>query len=247
MSILPRVLRPSVEIRLKARTITMQSYNKEPVIHVDEESALKIAANHLRNGSVIALPTDTVYGLGCDANNEVAIKKLYNIKGREFHKPVAICVRNLNDLRKYGHAGHLSDALLDKLLPGPITIVIERSKYLSNPFLNPTTSKIGIRIPDFKFIQDLCELFHEQPLALTSANKSSEKSSLNINEFQCLWPFLGSIFDAGPIGLTEERRFASTVVDLSMIGRYKVVRSGVALKYTLNVLHQHGLRPFEST
>ncbi|XP_061397390.1 threonylcarbamoyl-AMP synthase [Musca vetustissima] len=225
----------------------MQSSNQIPPIHnANDDNSLGIAAHYLKSGSVIALPTDTVYGLACDANNETAIKKLYTIKGRDFHKPVAICVRNLADLKKYGRAEHLSDTLLEKLLPGPITIVIERSKHLSNPFLNPSTSKIGIRIPNFKFIQDLCKIYNEQPLALTSANRSSEKSSLNIKEFECLWPSLGGIFDCGHISLSEERRSASTVVDLSVPGLYKIVREGVALKFTLDVLNEHGLQSFES-
>ncbi|XP_075168486.1 threonyl-carbamoyl synthesis 1 [Haematobia irritans] len=234
-------------LKIHPSTFTMKS-QKSPVVptFVNEKDSVELAACCLRNGSVIALPTDTVYGLACDANNEAAIQNLYSIKGREFHKPVAICVRNLNDLRKYGRADHLSESLLQKLLPGPITIVIERSEYLSNPFLNPSTSKIGIRIPDFQFIQNLCEIFHEQPLALTSANRSSEPSSLNINEFQSLWPLLGGIFDAGQIGQSEERRSASTVVDLSTPGKYKIVREGVALKHTIEILNQHGLISIKS-
>ncbi|XP_013115876.1 threonylcarbamoyl-AMP synthase [Stomoxys calcitrans] len=251
MLVTPRILGRSVDRCLKQHTslYAMKSFSKQTAIHnlVDEEQTLDIAANCLRYGAVIALPTDTVYGLACDANNEKAIQKLYDIKGREFHKPVAICVANLKALRKYGRAEHLSEQLLSKLLPGPITIVIERTKYLHNPFLNPNTSKIGIRIPDFPFIQKLCAIFHEQPLALTSANKSSEPSSLHINEFQSLWPLLGGVFDAGPIGLSDERRSASTVVDLSMPGRYKIVREGVALKYTIEALHQHGLTSIESS
>lgn len=217
-----------------------------PIYKVDNRECLKLAGDCLRSGKVIALPTDTVYGLACDANNEKAIQNLYKIKGRDFHKPVAICVKDLHDLRKYGEAEHLNDSLLDQLLPGPITVVIERSKHLSNPLLNPTTSKVGIRIPNFQFIQQLCKIFNEQPLALTSANKSSERSSLNINEFKSLWPLLGAIFDAGEVGLTEERRSASTVVDLATPGFYKIVREGVALKQTLDILHSHGLKSYES-
>lgn len=249
MSILRRSFRPFGVYRFatfKPTSEIMQSPSNPPIHYSNDKNASDIAAHYIKSGHVIALPTDTVYGLACDANNEIAIKKLYTIKGRDFHKPVAICVRDLADLRKYGRAEHLSDSLLEKLLPGPITIVIERSKHLSNPFLNPSTSKIGIRIPNFKFIQDLCNIYNEQPLALTSANRSSEKSSLNINEFESLWPSLGGIFDCGQIGTSEERRSASTVVDLSTPGLYKIVREGVALKFTLDALNQHGLKSLDS-
>ncbi|KAH8371279.1 hypothetical protein KR093_006795 [Drosophila rubida] len=211
-----------------------------PICPVESVEALRLAEQCLHMGKVIALPTDTVYGLACDANNEEAIQHMYDIKGRDEHKPVAICVNNIAALRRFGQASHLSDELLTRLLPGPLTIVIERTPQLSNRFLNPSTSKIGIRIPDFKFIRDLCSKWHEQPLALTSANRSSAPSSLQVSEFQTLWPHLGAVFNAGRIGLTEERRLASTVIDLATPRHYKIVRAGVALKETLRVLHDFG-------
>lgn len=128
------------------------------------------------------------------------------------------------------------------LLPGPLTIVIERTSQLSNRFLNPSTSKIGIRIPDFNFMRDLCAVWQEQPLALTSANRSSAPSSLQVSEFRSLWPQLGAVFDAGRIGLTEERRLASTVIDLATPGYFEIVRAGVALKPTLSLMDEFGIR-----
>ncbi|CAD7014647.1 unnamed protein product [Ceratitis capitata] len=208
----------------------MLRVSQEKIYKVLDPKAIDIARQSLLDGEVIALPTDTVYGFACDANNEDAIKKLYDIKGRESYKPVAICVKNLESFRRYGVSEHLNDTLLNRLLPGPVTIVIERSIHLSNRFLNPGTTKIGIRIPMFSFIKNLCSVLDDKPLALTSANRSAERSSLNINEFEPLWPKLGGIFDAGQIGLSEDRRSGSTVIDLSQPGVYKIVREGVALK-----------------
>ncbi|XP_055837681.1 threonylcarbamoyl-AMP synthase [Episyrphus balteatus] len=214
----------------------------EKIYQTSLTAALDSAKHCLDKGDVIALPTDTVYGLACSANNEKAIQKLYAIKGRDFHKPVAICVKDIESLRHWGQAEHINDVLLEHLLPGPITIVIERSANLNNRFLNPSTSKIGIRIPDFDFIKNLCDKF-DQPLALTSANKSAEQSSLNIQEFECLWPHLGGIFDGGQLGVTEECRSASTVIDLSLPGRYKIVREGIALKRTLSIMESFNIKP----
>ncbi|XP_069964936.1 threonylcarbamoyl-AMP synthase [Bactrocera oleae] len=213
------------------------------IYKVQDLQALHIAVECILDGAVIGLPTDTVYGLACNANNEKAIQRLYNIKGRDCYKPVAICVKNVEAFRQYGIADHLKDSLLQRLLPGPITIIIERSKHLTNRFLNPNTTKIGIRIPKFTFIHQLCSLFDEQPLALTSANRSAGRSSLNINEFESLWPKLGGIFDAGPIGLTDDRRSGSTVVDLSQPGVYAIIREGVALKSTVDILHEFNIKP----
>lgn len=223
-----------------SNSMRKQQVEATPICSAESLNALKLAEQCLQLGKVIALPTDTVYGLACDANNEQAIQRLYEIKGRDEHKPVAICVNNITALRRYGQASHLSDELLTRLLPGPLTIIVERTPHLSNRYLNPSTSKIGIRIPDFQFIRDLCARWHEQPLALTSANRSSAPSSLEIIEFQALWPQLGAIFDAGRIGQTEERRQASTVIDMAKPGCYQIVRAGVALKQTLSVLHEFG-------
>ncbi|XP_030373156.1 yrdC domain-containing protein, mitochondrial [Scaptodrosophila lebanonensis] len=223
-----------------------QDPSRTTVCAVGSTHALKLARKCLLTGKIIALPTDTVYGLACDANNENAIQRLYEVKGRDEHKPVAICVKDIAALRRYGEASHLRNELLTSLLPGPLTIVIERTAHLSNRFLNPSTSKIGIRIPDFTFIRDLCATWHEQPLALTSANQSGAPSSLRVSEFQELWPRLGAVFDAGEIGKTEERRLASTVVDLATPGQYKIVRAGVALKQTLQVLHDYGYKASNS-
>ncbi|XP_017051029.1 yrdC domain-containing protein, mitochondrial [Drosophila ficusphila] len=240
-----QLLRRFQGLHKSSTMLPLKSDLRTPVCPVEDEAALQLARQCLLTGQVIALPTDTVYGLACDANNESAIQKLYEIKGRDEHKPVAICVHNIPALRRFGQASHLSDELLTRLLPGPLTIVIERTPQLSNRFLNPSTSKIGIRIPDFNFIRDLCAVWQDQPLALTSANRSSAPSSLQVSEFRSLWPHLGAVFDAGQIGLTEERRLASTVIDLATPGYFEIVRAGVALKQTLSLMEEFGIQSRE--
>lgn len=213
----------------------------EKVFKILDPKSIKIASNLLESGSVIGIPTDTIYGLAVSANDPEAIKRLYDVKGRNEEKPVAICVSDFPNLKHWGRADHLSDELLNKLLPGPVTIVLHRSIYLNNPYLNPGTEKIGIRIPDFNFIRDVCREF-AQPIALTSANKSSERSSLNINEFKHLWPSLGAVFDGGNLSDSEENRKGSTVIDLSEPNEYKVIRQGIAYDTTINVIEQYGFK-----
>lgn len=203
-------------------------------------SSVELAKEHLLRDRVIALPTDTVYGLACNANSEQAIQRLYEIKGRNEEKPVAICVADLEDFYHWGDGAHLPKEMLSQLLPGPVTIVVNRSQYLNNPFLNNGIQKIGIRIPDFDFIRDLSRSF-KQPIALSSANRSSEKSTLHVDEFKGLWPALGIVIDGGQLGLTESQRSASTVVDLSVPGLYHVIREGVAVKHTQNVLQSFNI------
>lgn len=228
--------------QMRAPVAAMNSNNKSgDVIRSNDKGAIRQAANLLETGQVIALPTDTVYGLACSANNPKAIQRLYGIKGREETKPVAICVAEFEDLRHWGQADHLPDKLLAQLLPGAVTIVVNKSVHLDNPFLNPGVQKIGIRIPDFDFIRNVAKAFRS-PIALTSANRSSEKSTLSIHEFKKLWPSLGAIFDGGHLGLQEEQRAASTVIDLSQKGYYKIIRVGVAGQHTVQVAEQFGLQ-----
>ncbi|XP_069693886.1 threonylcarbamoyl-AMP synthase [Periplaneta americana] len=185
-------------------------------------------------GSVIAIPTDTVYGLACAAQNQSAIEKLYKIKGRDLNKPLAICVGNVEAVSHWGKVSSLPSGLLNSLLPGPVTVVLERTERL-NPKLNPNLNKVGIRVPDSKFVLGLCNKLKE-PLALTSANASNEPSCLAPEEFQYLWHHLSAVFELGTIGDITSPRVGSTVVDLCVPGRYRILRSGSALESTKAIL-----------
>uniref|UniRef100_A0A8W7P480 Mitochondrial inner membrane protease subunit 2 n=1 Tax=Anopheles coluzzii TaxID=1518534 RepID=A0A8W7P480_ANOCL len=211
------------------------------VISTNRKDAKAIAVAKLQAGEVIAIPTDTVYGLTCSANNPEAIHRLYNIKGRHQLKPVAICVASIEDVRQWGETDHLNDELLGELFPGAVTLVVRRSSKLNNPALNPGVANIGIRITENKFIQHVCEAF-QQPIALTSANKSSSKSTLNVEEFKELWGELGAVFDGGQLGLSEEQRAASTVIDLSEPERYKIIRWGVSVEKIIETVERHNFR-----
>jgi tRNA threonylcarbamoyl adenosine modification protein (Sua5/YciO/YrdC/YwlC family) len=197
-------------------------------------AAVERAAQFILEGKVIALPTDTVYGLAVAAQDTRAVKQLYKIKGRDQNKPLAICVNNVKSLCSWGKVDCLPLGLLDTLLPGPVTVVLERTSNL-NSALNPGISKIGIRVPDNEFVLDLCKRLGT-PLALTSANVSNESSSLAPEEFQSLWPHLAAVFHSGRLGDSASLRAGSTVVDLSVPGKYQILRAGSALANTKAIL-----------
>ncbi|CAB3980790.1 yrdC domain-containing, mitochondrial-like [Paramuricea clavata] len=209
----------------------------------DLQECVSMAAAVLKEGKVIALPTDTVYGIAALAQSTDAVQKLYEIKGRHFEKPIAISVGNIQDVHKWGKTT-LDEDILSQLLPGAVTLVFERQPEL-NTELNPYTSLVGIRIPDYEFIRQLA-IHCDSPLALTSANKSATKSSLDIKEFQDLWEHLAVVFDGGTLGDTEECRKGSTVVNLATPGTYKIIRDGSALLKTSNTLHKFNLKESQS-
>uniref|UniRef100_A0A1Y9H9F2 Threonylcarbamoyl-AMP synthase n=1 Tax=Anopheles farauti TaxID=69004 RepID=A0A1Y9H9F2_9DIPT len=215
---------------------------RETVIRTTNAAAVQKAVHFLRQGKVIALPTDTVYGLACSAVNKKAVRQLYVIKERDELKPVAICVATIQDLKHWGEADHLQEELLHELLPGAVTIVVRKSSRLNNHELVPGESKIGIRITNSEFIQDVCAAFGS-PVALTSANKSSSQSTLNVREFKNLWHQLGAVFDGGQLGQSEKQRAASTVIDLSVPGKYTIIRAGVAVEKTISVVQKYNIYP----
>ena len=123
------------------------------------------------------MPTETVYGVAASVTSSEGIQKIYAIKGRQKDKPVAICLNEVSEIDKWCKRTVSSD-LLNDLLPGPVTVVFERSEAL-NAALNPGVSLVGVRVPDYPLLRSLVSAFG-QPLALTSANISNTKSTLAI-------------------------------------------------------------------
>jgi len=194
------------------------------------------AVRALKNGNVIALPTDTLYGLAASAQISSAVKRLYTIKGRPDSTPLAICVADPQDVGQYGDAASLPKGLLSALLPGPVTLVLRRlqDSALSDS-LNPGVLSIGVRVPGSDFIRAVARGL-DGALALTSANISGGKSTTHPEEFSELWEHCEHVFDGGRI---VAERSGSTIVDLTIPGRYKIIRDGSALDATIKVLEAH--------
>eukprot|EP01134_Creolimax_fragrantissima_P004029 CFRG4029T1 len=224
-------------------------------------TAIECCEKALTNNDIIALPTDTIYGVATRAQSSAAVRKLYDLKGRNFFKPIAICVANVDDVKKYGDTSELPEGLLNKLLPGPVTVILRRTSLL-NPDLNPYTNVVGIRVPDCDFVLGLMKSLDNNtgPLALTSANRAGETSAVCVEDFKNLWDNISVVVDGGKVGqastsTTSEckhtsptlsthqatSREGSTIVDLSVKGTYSIVRDGSALDVTVSNIEAHGL------
>lgn len=221
------------------KTVKVSDYSMAHVVPVGDWEAEAIAIDLLKSGKVIAVPTDTLYGLACSATNIDAINNLYRIKCRNENKPVAICVGRVCDVEKWAFINHLPDGLLSALLPGPVTVVLHCINKLDKSLSH--NGKVGIRIPDNNFIKNIVNGLDYCPLALTSANVSSEQSSLKIEEFKPLWNKVGAVFDSGCLSCSGDRR-GSTVVDLSISGYFSVIRKGVAVVEVSKILQIYGLK-----
>jgi tRNA threonylcarbamoyl adenosine modification protein (Sua5/YciO/YrdC/YwlC family) len=196
------------------------------------------AVRALASGHVVAVPTDTLYGLACDASSPEAIRRVYEIKERKLTSPLAVCVADVDAVSLYAATAHLPTGLLSSLLPGAVTLLLPRRENgrLSET-LNPGVSSIGIRIPESDFIRGLSRSFGGA-LALTSANTSSHASTVRVEEFEHLWPHCAFVFDAGTL---PGGRAGSTIVDLSQEGVFKIVRPGSVLQKTRETLATFGL------
>uniref|UniRef100_A0A1I8G2Y0 Threonylcarbamoyl-AMP synthase n=2 Tax=Macrostomum lignano TaxID=282301 RepID=A0A1I8G2Y0_9PLAT len=198
------------------------------------------AADALLRGGIVALPTDTVYGLACLADCPVAVGRVYAVKGRSSGKPLAVCLDSAARVPDYTipqDGCSVNAALLKDLLPGPVTLVLPRGPRLSDR-LNPGVSAVGIRVPDHPFILALCRRIR-RPVALTSANASGASDSLRPDDFSSLWPDIDLLIDGGCLKPGP----ASTVVELMPAARlYRVLRTGRALESTACRLARHGYR-----
>ncbi|CAK9800762.1 Threonylcarbamoyl-AMP synthase [Anthophora quadrimaculata] len=203
--------------------------------------SIALAATLLQQGEIVAFPTDTIYGLAGIVSDNSSIEKLYKIKGRDENKPLSISINNANMIKLWGVVDHLPKELLTTILPGPYTIILKRTENL-NPAFNPNHDTVGIRIPNFSFINCVAEIVG--PLALTSANVSNEPNCIHASEFKHLWPKLGGIFYNVSLNDRLKKRFrkGSTIVDLSEPGYYKIVRFGVGGTSLISFLRKIGLK-----
>lgn len=194
--------------------------------------AAQYAATLLNRSSVIAVPTDTVYGLACLAQDAQALKRLFQIKRRSIDKPVAICFASVEDIYKYCKVNVKFKVVLRNLLPGPVTFLF---KQLADVCIVSNSELIGVRIPDNPFIMHLAS-FCNAPIALTSANRSGMGNCLEVEAFMELWPELEAVFDGGRLGQIDPIGLGSTIIDCSLDGSCKIVRDGCALSPVQNTL-----------
>jgi len=124
----------------------------------------------LKQGGVIAYPTDTTYGIGCDIFNKKGVKRIYQIKQRDPRKPFSFICSDLSDVSNYAQVSNFAFKTMKRNLPGPYTFVLEATRVV--PDLLTTRQKtVGIRIPDNPIALAIVrELGH--PLVTTSANLS---------------------------------------------------------------------------
>lgn len=181
-----------------------------PDIVMPSEKTIARAAKLIDEGEIVAVPTETVYGLAVDAANEEAVQALYEAKGRPEDKPFVLQFASVPAALAWGSFDGPAARLAERFWPGPLTLIVPKpteAKLASRVTSGGTT--IGIRIPDNETALALLRAAG-RPLAITSANLSGEPGARSVAEIPSpVKARLGLILDGGdcPIGV------ASTVVD----------------------------------
>lgn len=184
--------------------------------------AVKRAAELLRDGEVVALPTETVYGLAANAFDAKAVAQIYEVKGRPAHNPIIVHVADL-DLAKQcvSKWPAIADELAAEFWPGPLTLVLPRSDRVPE-IVTAGGSTVGIRWPSHPFVQAVireCRF----PVAAPSANPSNAVSPTNAEHVQKqLGGKLRLIVDGGQAQVGIE----STVLDLT-VSPPRILRPGM--------------------
>jgi L-threonylcarbamoyladenylate synthase len=144
------------------------------------QKEIKKAVEVLRAGGVILYPTDTVWGLGCDATNENAVKKIFEIKKRTDSKAMLVLIDNPSKLQSY--VDEVPDMAWDliELSEKPLTIIYPQARNLASNLIAEDKS-IGIRVTREAFSRNLCSQFRK-PIVSTSANISGSATPSNFSQ-----------------------------------------------------------------
>ena len=194
-------------------------------VHPDEPQTDRIdyIVSCLRKGDVVAMPTDTFYGLAVDPVNLHAVENIYRIKSRQKQKPLSLLISSLAQAYQLARdSDPMLDKLADRFWPGPLTIIVRAGTKL--PLRSTAnTGNVALRIPDSAIPRTVVERFG-LPITATAANLQGASECTHA---ACVRDQIGDriplIVDGGPTG----RALPTTIVDLSLgNGRWEILREG---------------------
>lgn len=181
----------------------------------DHDTAFEAALAAISAGGIVLYPTDTLYGIGCDATNAASVKKLRALKQRDSAKPLSILVSDFAMLLRYCRVSPEQEKILHALLPGPYTFILPLKKRLPVS----ETLEVGIRVPEHAFMRTVSRSLGI-PIVTTSANLSGEPGA---DELTGVAREILSGCDLAIDGGKCKYAQGSTVIDLI---RMKVLRRG---------------------
>lgn len=155
-------------------------YNWKETINTEE---LKNVANLIKNGEIIVFPTETVYGIGANALDENAVKKIFIAKGRPTDNPLIVHVANKQDIGRVALTpSAVEQKLIDTFMPGPITIILKKKPIIPN-VVSAGLDTVGIRMPSNEIANKIISAAMV-PIAAPSANISGKPSGTRVQDIR---------------------------------------------------------------
>ena len=173
-------------IRSRSKPVKWDDLRMEMISNCTADAILN-AAKALKDGHLVAFPTETVYGLGADATNEQAVSRIYSVKGRPTDHPLIVHISSINKLEDW--AKDIPDyafKLAREFWPGPMTLILPR-KDIAKDFLTGRQNTIGLRVPDHPVALELLTSFERlggKGVAAPSANRFGSVSPTTIEAVQ---------------------------------------------------------------
>jgi len=192
---------------VKERSITTEVM--ECPLNEPDQRVISRAAAIIARGGLVVYPTDTLYGLGGDPGNEIAVQRIFRAKGRSEHKPLPLILAHRDDAGTWAHTiPPLATRLMDRFWPGPLTILFPCSPALPLP-LTAGTGKIGLRMPNAPIATAIAREAKTAIIA-TSANLSGKGSVRTIDTvLEDLVGLVDLVINAGELPPS----LGSTIVD----------------------------------
>jgi tRNA threonylcarbamoyl adenosine modification protein (Sua5/YciO/YrdC/YwlC family) len=189
-------------------------------IHPDHPEPRKVrrAIEALEDGGIIAYPTDTVYGLGCDLTNKHAVERLYQVKGMDRSQPLAFVCPDLSDIARYALVDNQVYRVLRRFLPGPYTFILPATREVPK-LVQLKRKTVGIRVPACELTRTLARELG-RPIISTTAARPGQEPLIDPHEIDATFRGLALVLDGGAGGLVP-----TTVVDLTQIPP-EIVREG---------------------
>jgi L-threonylcarbamoyladenylate synthase len=155
------------------------------IISNPTQTEIENAAQALKDGHLVAFPTETVYGLGADATNENAVSRVYSVKGRPTEHPLIVHISSINQLGKWAiDIPEYAIKLAKEFWPGPMTLILKRSE-MAKDFITGTQENVGVRVPSHSVALALISEFEKLGglgVAAPSANRFGKVSPTSITD-----------------------------------------------------------------
>lgn len=205
------------------------------ILHVDSNNpdpgVVQEIVDVLKGEGLVALPTDTVYGLAADIYSAAAVERLVDVKARPHDKPIPIFIASIDDLvRITRDVPETAGRLARRFWPGPLTLILNASPHIPEA-ITAGTGTVGVRIPNLPLVEVILNAL-DRPITGTSANKSGGANPVSPKDvMKGLQNQIDLLVDGGETG----SRMPSTVVDCTQFP-LRIIRRGAVQRGTIAAL-----------